>query len=417
MRKLVTGLLGGVIVLIGGLFVLPGRVHADTACDSYAIMHCGASSKADFITKAKADQPGDLKAIYSDFGLVPASYAKFATNAKVGTIYKDGHIEVNGVTVGRSTLNISRVHDSKFTQAVKIGDKTYWGGSFGSTYHADTASVWVLFNDKGVMQFAVLSSCGNPQRIVPNKPQYSCDLLKKKSLGGNNYSFTTKATAASGATVSKVVYDFGDGTSATTTSLTQPVTHTFSKSATVRVTVYVKLPGGGTQSVTSADCATTITVTPPKPASQAYCSGLKADLLDSDTRQYRFTATGVVANGAVLQSATFDFGDKTPVVPAQPGSDNTVVMQHNYAQAGNYTATATLHFVGADGKGIDSVCQSPVAPAQTVTYRKPGVVTGSPDCTPKQLINTGPGTAIASVFGGTALLAAGAHYFIRRRVA
>ncbi len=393
---------------------------SSSGCDDYAIMRCGAADAAGFIAKANQDQPGDLKAIYANFGLAPSDYSRFRNTAQHGTLYNDGRIVVDGVVVGHSTLNISRVHDSSFSQPVTINGKTYWGGSFGSTYHANTASVLVMFNDRGVMQFAAIDSCGNPQRITAEHPSYSCDLLQKNKVSGqdNSYTFTTKASAAHGAQVVKAVYDFGDGTSQTVSDLSQPVLHHFSKSATVRVTVTVKLPGGGTQTVTSADCATRITVAttppPPQPNPYAQCLNLTADKLD--TYMYRFTAKARFGNGAKFTSADMNFGDNTAVVTGLKAHGDMVTVKHTYAKVGTYTATATLHFTTAQGKAGTSTCQVSITPTEVVHYCKPGVKEGSPDCSPKQLVNAGPGTIVATVFGGVSAVAGVAHFVIRKRL-
>jgi len=422
MRKYVVMCVVALAVVTASLFV-GGKAYADSCNDGYAIMPCGASSPANFINKARANNPGDLQAIYTDYGLVPSEYSKFASEAKQGTLYDDGRIVVNGTVVGRSTQNVGRTHDSNFNQKVVVKGNTYWGGPFGSTYHANTADVMVLFNDKGVMQFAIISSCGNPQRFTPNKPVYSCDNLRKAPVSGkeNTYSFTTKASAAQGAEVVKAVYDFGDGDSRTVSDLSQPVQHTFAKSSKIRVTVYVRVPGGSTVTAVSADCVTEVTVKatpppppPPTPNPQAVCTNLSAVLLDSEKRSYKFTATASVSGGAVLQSADFNFGDGVAMTGVLPNGLQ-VMINHDYAKAGNYTTTATLTFRNPDGTSVKAGCQTSLTPTDTVQYCKPGVPVGSPDCE-QQLIKTGPGTVVLGVVGLTGTAGTVGHYLFRRRL-
>jgi hypothetical protein len=428
MRKFLSGVVIASLLVVSGFLLQNGsRVEAATpGCDKYAIMRCGATDPADFVRKARIDRKTDLQAIYSNFGLSSAEYDRFASSAKQGTMYKDGRIIVDGVNVGRSTMNVGRVQEGGFNQAVNIGGNTYWGGAFGSTYHADTAQVSVLFNDEGVMQFVIINSCANPQRFTPNKPVYSCDKLQKKAVDGkaNTYRFTTKATATQGAQLVKAEYMFGNGDTQTVTDLSTPVERTFTKDTTVRVRIFVKLPGGGTKTVTSVDCFTQITfnqpqtpttppvVTPPtpqpptpQPMPNAYCSLLQAEKIDEDNMTYRFTANASLTGVAALKGADFDFGDGTKATGAM-ANGNAVTINHSYGKAGNYTTTATLHFTSSDGSALpDSNCSVGITPTS---------VTTTPSSEPT-LTKTGTGM-IATVFAGAALVGIAGHQIVRRRI-
>lgn len=431
MKKAVWGVVMTAVVVIAGLAA--HGTAAAAGCDDFAIMYCGATSASNFISKINNDgRHQDHKAVYADFGLVPAQYGKFASSAQQGVIHKDGSITVNGTVVGRSTMNIGRVHSGGFDTPVHINGNTYWGGSFDGTYHADSADVMVMFNDKGIMQFAVISSCGNPQRLTPVTPQYSCNNLRKTKVSKNTYEFTTRASASQGAQVVKAVYDFGDGDSRTVTDLSTPVRHSFSKDATVRVTVYVKVPGGSVVTTTGADCVTKISFEkPPTPTPTAVCKRLTATLLDNSTRNYRFVATAQFDAGVTFSGADFTFGDSTIMRDLKPNG-NTVTVRHAFSKAGTYTVTAVLHFKTANDSGSSS-CQTTVTPTTTVSECKPGVPSGSPECQPAtesectdttagkggdcELTATGgSGGLVAGIFGGATVIAGSAHYLIRRRL-
>lgn len=427
MRKKLLGVVLGLAIVMGGVFGLQNTaVAAASGCDDYAIMYCGASSPQQFINKVNNDgRHRDHKPLYANFGLAPSEYGKFVRTAKHGTLRQNGDIVVGGVVVGRSTQNVGRVHDSNFNQRISVGGNTYWGGPFGSTYHANTADVMVMFNDQGVMQFAVISSCGNPQRITPNKPSYDCNNLKKDKVDKNTYRFTTNASAGRGAEIVKVVYDFGDGTSRTVSDPSQPVQHTFKKDAKVRATVYVRVPGGNVVTTSGPDCIQQIKFEkPPEPNPQAQCKLLQATLVNADTRLYRFVATASVSGGAKFKSADIDFGDSAIMRGLKPNG-NTVTVRHAYAEPGNYTATATLYFTAQDGREASATCQTAVTP-EGPEECKPGVPVGSPECEPVEecvpdagkgetceLTDTGPGL-IAGIFGGVATLAGAGHYLFRK---
>ncbi len=416
MRKLLLSMMVGLAVTIVGLVAGSGRAVA-AGCDDYAIMYCGATSPSQLVNKMNNDgRHNDHTAIYSDFGLAPSQYGKFVSSAKHGTLHENGDITVDGAVVGRSTMNVGRVHDSNFTQSVMINGKQYWGGPFGSTYHANTADVMVMFDDKGVMQFAVMGSCGNPQRITPSKPVYSCDNLQKTKVSKNTYKFTTKASASNGAQLVKAVYDFGDGNTKTVTDLSQPVEHTFTKDSTVSVKVFVKVPGGNVVTTSGSDCVTQIKFEqPPAPNPQAQCVSLTATLLDDSTRNYKFVATAQVSGGAKFKNADFDFGDSTIMRGLVP-NNNKVIVQHAYAQAANYTITATLHFTDTNGNEVTATCDTSISPTAPPPSEE-CVPTGKGDesC---ELTNAGPGTGmiVAGVFGSATTVAGVGHYLIRRRL-
>lgn len=422
MRKLLAGfvLLAGLLtVSIVGQGQSTVQAAATPGCDDYAIMRCGASGPKEFIAKAMVNEPGDLKAIFAHYGLPQSDYQRFANNAVNGTLYNDGRIVVDGQTVGRSTMNVGRVKDGNFNQRVNINGNKYWGGSFGSTYHANQADVMVLFDDKGVMQFAAISSCGNPQEITPTMPNYDCDMLKQNKVGKNTYEFSTRATATNGAEVVKVEYDFGDGETKTTNSLTQTVRHKFTKDATVRVRVTFKLPGGATDTVTSEDCMTKIEFEKPEQPPEEEtpviaCTMLEGVLINADTRTYRFTATASYDKNVQFTGADFDFGDGVTMTDVQPNGNNQAIINHSYAEDGEYTIKATLHFSNGEGSG-EAYCETVINPEKPIEYCKPGVPVGSEACE-EQLIAAGPGAIALGLFGGFGSLAGAGHYFYRRRL-
>lgn len=405
-------------------------------CDNNAIMRCGFNgSPADFVAKVQAAANTDLPTIYSAYGLAPSQYAQFVTSARPGTAYKDGRIVVDGQVVGTNATSIGRMASYQgpgyFTQ--NIGGTNYYGNSNSRAFAADSIPVEVMFNAQGVMQFAVLTSCGNPTTSTPVTPTYSCDLLQKTAVAGklNTYSFTTAASAGNNAQISKVVYDFGDGTTVEQANPATPVEHTYTQNGTftAKVTVYVHLPGNQTVTAVSAQCATQITVQIP----YYECTQLLGAVLDASKYQYRFTATARFGNGATFKDATVNFGDSQSAAATING--NTATVDHTYGNAGTYTVTATLRFnVGNDVQSVS--CKTSVSP--NVNECLPGVPTGSPMCSPctynstlpsnspqcqappapqpapQTLVNAGPGQ-LAGLFAGAGSLGTAGHYWFSKR--
>lgn len=218
-------------------------------CSANAIMNCGAANRADFISKVKANTSGDLQTIYNAYGLSTSDYSRFASSARNGYAYKDGRVVVDGRTVVTDSKSIGR-HVKSYSKPVVIGGKTYHESRAQDIYLSSSLPVMVLFDSKGRVETIVMNDCGNPVRGNPVNPSYSCDHLNKYYVEKNTYDFSTNTTAVKGATIAKVVYDFGDGSATVTkTNPSEKVRHKYTKSGThqAKVTVYVKVPFGDTQ--------------------------------------------------------------------------------------------------------------------------------------------------------------------------
>jgi len=399
------------------------QVKADVIqdCSNNSIIKCGKHTPTDFISATKANNPRDLQAIYQEFGLAPSDYDKFVTQAKEGMAYRDGTIKVDGQTVATDAWSIGR-YSKSYSSPMTIGSNTYHRSPATSVLRQDLP-VMVLFDDKGAMQFAVMKACGNPTTGKKVTPSYSCDLLQKTSVEGqkNTYSFTTQASATNGATLAKVVYDFGDGSEPVTkTSLSEPVSHTYAKegSYTAKVTVYVTLPGGGQIPVTSATCATPITVEAP-PVVAYTCDSLQA--LPSKENDLEYTIqVNTSSTNASLIGADFDFGDGLSAPNVAPGNDvDAVSVNHTFAKPGNYTVRATVNFEVTDEndtKTVKSVnCQTEVN--TEVCKYNPNLPPDSAKCAKPVatvLPNTGTGDVLG-IFAGASLLGFAAYRFYLSR--
>src|SRR6185437_12306530 len=110
------------------------------------------------------------------------------------------------------------------------------------------------------------------------------------------------------ATITKFVYNFGDGSpTVTATSGATPIKHTYAKAGTftASVTVYASVPGNSNLKLPSVSmCTKVIKVTIPF----YNCVELTGAILDKSKFQYSFTAKANFGNGATFTSADFSFG-------------------------------------------------------------------------------------------------------------
>jgi hypothetical protein len=421
------------VVAVGGFNSKPVSAQAAVQdCSANSIIKCGVTSASDLVTKATANNPPDLQAIYTKFNLSPDRYADFTSNAKMGVSKQNGDIVVDGLVVAKNSWSIGR---TKFAYSTdyKVGNNTYYKSNTTDVQKQDMPVI-VWFNNQGKIQIAVLAACGNPMGGSVIAPSYACNQIKKTAVTGqeNTYSFTTDASAASGAKVSRVVYNFGDGTAEVTAkSLTEAVTHTYSTPGTytAKSTVYVTLPGGQEVAANGTGCATKITVAakqevkPVQTNAVWQCTALKATRqAGTNDLAYTFQATTSSTN-ATLTKVDFDYGDGTSNAGVTPdsGSTNTASSDHTYGSPGTYTAKATVYFEpaagsNAVGKDASTTCSTTVtikAPA-TPAATTPTPVAPTP---PAALPATGP-AGIVGLFGGASALGTlGYRLRARRRLA
>jgi len=392
-------------------------------CTTNSIIKCGVSSPTNLITKIKGNEPADLNNIYKHFGISPTDYDKFAKEAVTGTAYKNGNIVVGGKIVATDAWSIGRESKS-YSKSYPIDGKTYHASFATDVFNADSLPVFVWFNDKGVMTAAILQACGNPMDGKEVTPDYACKALNATAVSGkkNTYNFTTEAPVSKGVTVSKVVYDFGDGfPPVTKTKPSDVALHIYSKPGTytAKVTVYVKLPNGKEVVAPGAGCIKKITIKEDekpsvKPTAVWACTNLTAtpQTQNDNSYSYTFRANASMEN-ATLVDANFNFGDGITANNVKPSGkdDNNISTSHTYTKSGTYTAKATLNFKAnsgaATGSSTSTTCEV------TITTGTPPPVTPP---APEELPKTGI-AGIAGLFGGaSALGAAGYRWHASRKL-
>jgi hypothetical protein len=412
----------------------------------------GAADPTEFIKDVRDNQPSDLQTIYADSrigGLTPDKYDQFQREAVEGTLWRDGHITVNGQTVwsgvwtmGRTTLGNTQ------RDPITIGSKTYYHSSPEISFAKSHASlpVMVWFNGNGDVQMAVMNACGNGVgggTKVHNT--VTCKALNKTQPDAthkpNTYNFTTSVQVGGNAQISRVVYHFTDDNSTITKTGAnagdQAVEHTFAKDGDVTVTVFASVPGNHEiQAVEVADCKKHITFVPPF----YVCTNLIATALDDKKKNFRFTVMVKTdtTGQTILQDVDFtlDGTAKTSGVTTKDAQGN-VYKEYGFSDEVQHTVKASVNFNTA--QGVQSVtCEASVTPAKTpkctvpgheneapdspkCAYCQPNIPVGDARCTPPtttppaQLVNTGPGS-IVGTFVGTMILGFFGHkLFLSRR--
>jgi hypothetical protein len=315
-------------------------------CDDNAIMRCGADDNAKFISNVKTNNKAvktqtDLAGLYDHYGLSASDYARFQSTAQAGTVYSDGTVKVNNQTVLTGAISMGRQSfGNPARKATVVNGKTYYSSPLKTSLAKGVSSlpVMVMFDAKGQVEFIAMNACGNPVWGTKTTPEYSCKMLNQKAVTGqtNTYEYTTTLGALKNTSLNKLVYDFGDGSDkVTTTSATQVVKHTFTKSSTVTVTAYFNLPGKQVVAATVvADCKKAVKVTPP-PAPFYACVTLTAVAKNEDKTEFRVTLKTNQGNGATLKDADFTYdGSVTTTGVVTKDTDGNIYKDFTVAKDG-----------------------------------------------------------------------------------
>lgn len=260
-----------------------------------------------------------------------------------------------------------------------------------------------------------------------------CNSLDIKQINRDTFSFTGQIDNLGGGQITKMVYEFGDGTSETATNDT-PVVHKYTEAGSfkARVTIFWT-KDGETRELSGPACNKPIEVKPLPPVFA--CSALEAEQTEVDT--YYFTAKAQAQNGAEFKSVDFDFGDGNKALNVKPTSEHPAGIGHQYKKDGNYKITATLHFmVGDEIKDVTCTktisfkvdmcefnsalpknspnCKKPETPPTPSTPQTPNAPQPQPEL-PKALPATGAADLLGGGIGLGGIVAAGTHYVRARR--
>lgn len=447
-KLLVGGLMVALTLATGYAFLTQKPAQAAVDCDNNAIIKCGYSNLANFKTQVANSQYKDLHNIYGNWNV---NVNTFAAQAKHVTVYKNGEVKTDDGTVVATNVNsLGREKIGNNRKETTIAGKKYYYSQPKDSFAPNSLDGYALFNaDDHSMMLTILKACGNP--VWGKSPGYKCDSLQSTKVNDTTYKFVAKPYTKDGATVSKIVYDFGDGQTKTVTSnFGQEVSHTYAagKKFTARSTVYFNV-NGKEKSDTRQSCTKVIeTPQPPKPV--YVCTGLVAKQVTGSRTKFTFTATAQVKD-ATLKSATFKFDDgKTATVNAV---GTTATTTYEYAKEGKHVTTVDLTFdKGSDKNNAKCKVETKTVP-QTCedTPEKPECqppktcedTPNAPECQPpktcadtpeapecqpkkdcttnpemdacKEIPSTGPAEILGSVLGLSTMTGAGVYYRASRR--
>ena len=256
------------IAIIGGVWLASPSKAAK--CSEFNVVSCGTYN---IYSVREAYNRTDVRSIYNHAGVTDSMVNNAAP--KTGTVYRDGRIVVDGRVVGTAARTFQAKAGTLQHSPegmVNYGGTMYYqypiSHSFvnrNGTVLVESEEIFAWFDNNGKFVAGVIKSCGNPiwtynPTPPPAKPSLTCDALQKTEVSRDTFKFSTKATAKDGASVTSYTYNFGDGTTQTTTS--SEIQHTYAKPGNYKVTVTVNGKEGSDVQKTSQGCQTQITVKP-----------------------------------------------------------------------------------------------------------------------------------------------------------
>ena len=256
------------IAIIGGVWLASPSKAAK--CSDFNVVACGTHN---IYSVREAYNRANVRSIYNHAGVTDNMVGNIAP--KTGTVYRDGRIVVDGRVVGTAARTFQAKAGTLQHSPegmVNYGGTMYYqypiSHSFvnrNGTVLVESEEIFAWFDNNGKFVAGVIKSCGNPiwtynPTPPPAKPSLTCDALQKTEVSRDTFKFSTKATAKDGASVTSYTYNFGDGTTQTTTS--SEIQHTYAKPGNYKVTVTVNGKEGSDVQKTSQGCQTQITVKP-----------------------------------------------------------------------------------------------------------------------------------------------------------
>ena len=258
-RNIKVMVVGVIIALAGLFFAVPALYATGGSCtDQTSVVKCGVNGKAEILAAYDKNERS-TQTIYNYMGITRAGIvnASFVS----GNVFRNGDVFVNGQKVATGARTAGHSWGSGYSQ-VKIPNTTDAYSYTTGALVSDNRPLLVSMVN-GEFKFAIMTDCGNPIKAnpVPKPPQpvYKCDNLVAAKITRNEYSFTTNAVAANGASIRDYSYNFGDGTTAAAGATTK---HTYAKPGTYTVRVNVRVTVNGQTVNAPGDCVVTVPVAP-----------------------------------------------------------------------------------------------------------------------------------------------------------
>jgi hypothetical protein len=292
------------LVLILFAFKL-SAAHADNLsintpgdCNANSVIWCGVNSVNDLVKDYNNGGHFTAKSIqdiYSFYGITSSDIQAInsgSLSVESGTVNTSGDVMDNqGNKVATGAITGGREESIKpgSTQE-NVNGTIFFERAPSVSFQEPSLSAYV-FMDNGKFDFAVLASCGNPVKATP------------------------VVTATQPKTTTPVQTPAPTPTPAPTQTPTTAPVSVCSGNISNSNTAVASQGGNCSTNTTVVQTTITPTATTETPAATGICSSLDVVVDPSNALAVTATANSASTNGAILESATFNFGDGT-ITPA-----------------------------------------------------------------------------------------------------
>lgn len=221
--------------------------------------------------------------------------------------------------------------------------------------------------------------------VTVNKPNYACEgdvTAVVDPTDKMKYTISTKMAYSEGVTFKGADFDFGDGVSESgvveNPAKTVSAVHSFAEAKTYTVKITLNFVANGQDVTAPETCATQVTVKNPF----YKCVRLEGAALPDSENGFSFKVTMDYGNGVTFKNADFDFGDGKTEKSVRPTDEKTIDIDHIYDEPGEYTVSATLHFIYEGNEVSAAACRALVNYTKITPECKPGIPVGDVRCNP-----------------------------------
>ncbi|HSH17895.1 MAG TPA: hypothetical protein VK978_00780, partial [Candidatus Saccharimonadales bacterium] len=132
-------------------------------CDTNAIVRCGAMSVDELQQKYTAD--GKAQTVYGTYNISADDVTNMDSTAVAGSVTKSGDVVVNGRVVANNAVSAG-YNDGTGRTSVTQDGVTFYNSAPSSSFVSDRIDAYVVMNEDGQFDYAILASCGNPVRAT-----------------------------------------------------------------------------------------------------------------------------------------------------------------------------------------------------------------------------------------------------------
>lgn len=147
----------------GTVYAANVSFNSERDCNANSIIKCGAMSVSELQSDYKADSK--TRAVYDWYGIKQADIDNMGQTAVAGIAHKNGNITVDGKVVAKDSISAGYNSGANRTKVTHNG-VTFYNTASTAIFAEEKLDAYVVLNENGQFQYAILASCGNPMKAT-----------------------------------------------------------------------------------------------------------------------------------------------------------------------------------------------------------------------------------------------------------